>query len=144
MSVTNQSSPGPVDANLTVLLVDDDALPRRALVRTLQHDGWNVEAVDGAPAALDALSRQRFQLVISDHMMPDVSGITLLHQVRELYPATVRVITTGSADPREVEAARDAGDVDMVLHKPWSLSDVRDVMAQARRRLVANPGSGNG
>lgn len=119
----------------TVLLVDDDAMPRRALLRTLQFDGVTVNAVDGAEAALVALTQGSYQVVISDHMMPEVSGLTLLHRVAELYPSMVRVISSGSVNPTEIEIAQACGDIHLVLQKPWSMQDVRDVLDAARRQL---------
>lgn len=69
---------------LRVLIVDDEADARRLLTRVLQDSGAQVTAAAGAAEALDALSKSRPNILISDLGMPDEDGFDLIRQVRAL------------------------------------------------------------
>ncbi len=67
-----------------ILAVDDDAIVRQIIARTLTRSGYTVDlAVDGA-AGWEALSAVRYDLLITDYNMPKVSGVELLKVVRLL------------------------------------------------------------
>jgi CheY-like chemotaxis protein len=69
-----------------VLAVDDDAAVLDAVTATLERYGATVTAVDTAPAALEALQRERPDVLVSDLTMPDRGGYWLIGQVRALPP----------------------------------------------------------
>jgi HD-like signal output (HDOD) protein len=82
-----------------VLFVDDepsilDGL--RNVLRRQRHD-WDMAFAVGAAAALDELTRQPVDVVVSDMCMPGMDGAELLEQVRELYPGTARIVLSGHA-----------------------------------------------
>jgi DNA-binding NtrC family response regulator len=80
--------------NPRILVVDDTLLTRETLRQILEADGLEVEAVDCAQMALERLRSGRFQLLITDHLMPVMSGIELLNLVRaEKIPCGVIVLT---------------------------------------------------
>ena len=69
-----QSAPG----RGRILIVDDEAPVRQAIVDSLRHDGYEVwEASDG-PSALECLARQPFALVITDIVMPQMDGLSFI------------------------------------------------------------------
>jgi DNA-binding NtrC family response regulator len=88
-----------------ILVVDDDAIVLAGLRATLEREGYDVEVSRSGYAAIDALSPGRFALVITDVMMPGLSGLELLERVRELAPETHVVVLSGY--PRR-ELADDA------------------------------------
>ena len=69
-------------ANRRVLLIEDVAATRRALSVVLQEAGAEVTAVDSAPAAWDALERERPEIIVSDIGLPTIDGYTFIRQVR--------------------------------------------------------------
>ena len=71
-----------------ILLVEDAAATRRALTAVLVESGAVVDAVDSAPSALDAIDRQRPDVIVSDLGLPVVDGFTLLRQIRETEEAS--------------------------------------------------------
>ena len=78
-----------------VLLVDDQPEIRRLLRRSLVRAGHSVvEAPDGR-VAVELAQRLRFDVVISDVGMPDMSGVELLHALRQLDPDLPVVLTSG-------------------------------------------------
>lgn len=102
-----------------ILLVEDDAGLREALLDTLLLAQYQVSAVDSAEQALLTLKQQSFQLVVSDIQMQGASGLTLLKTIREQFPKIPVLMMTAYAT---VEAAVEAirlGAIDY-LAKPFS------------------------
>lgn len=113
----------------TVLLVDDDAALRRAVVRMLARLGVDVvEAVDGSDA-LAKLSQERFALVITDLDMPGVDGMTLLRAIRRAEPPPSVIVISGVGTFDDLVAARREGVVDF-LPKPFEAETLRKVVGK--------------
>ena len=69
-----------------VLVVDDDVDTRELIHWVLARAGAEVTSVESAKEALRALDRERFHVLVSDIMMPDEDGYSLLKRVRALPP----------------------------------------------------------
>ncbi|AHL76154.1 Fis family transcriptional regulator [Stutzerimonas stutzeri] len=101
-----------------ILLVEDDRALREALGDTLDLGGYSYRAVDSAEAALLALGREDFGLVVSDVNMPGMDGHALQVLIRQRYPQVpVLLMTAFGAVERAVEAMRQ-GAVDYLV-KPF-------------------------
>lgn len=70
-----------------VLLVDDNASVRSTITLVLEHCGATVTAVPGVAEALEALERERPQVLLTDIEMPGEDGYALIRKVRRLPPA---------------------------------------------------------
>jgi two-component system chemotaxis response regulator CheY len=125
-------APGdPAFANLSVLLVEDDAFAikiAQTVLKQLKVPYVNL-AKDGAEA-LDVLNSNatRFDLIISDWNMPEMSGLQLLKAVRMKWPETPFIMLTGKASPEFVVQARDNG-VDAYVVKPFSPANLGQKIA---------------
>jgi DNA-binding NtrC family response regulator len=73
------------------------------------------------------------QVVLSDHRMPEMTGIEFLSRVKDLYPDTVRIILSGYADLDSVIDAINRGAVYRYFTKPWDDEQLRDCVQQAFR-----------
>jgi len=67
----------------TILIVDDIAENRDMLSRRLERRGYMTEQAEDGQSALDAISAQAVDLVLLDIMLPDMSGLDVLRQIRE-------------------------------------------------------------
>ena len=98
---------------MTVLVVDDNDVFRRGMVRAVQRDAGMELAgeADGGEAALAAIERLQPGLVLLDFQMPDLDGLAVLRRLRDADPRpSCRVVLVSSALDDEVQrAARDAG-----------------------------------
>jgi len=84
------------DVPTEILLVDDDASVRKTMRRVLTRAGFEVEAVDGAERALEILrGGRRFDVIVTDLMMPRIDGMQLLRFVRQLDLDVPLIIITG-------------------------------------------------
>lgn len=71
-----------------VLIVDDDAVNLNVLAQTLEPDGYRLTSVTSAEQALEQIAKHRYDLVITDVMMPQTSGYELTRIIRERFNVT--------------------------------------------------------
>jgi CheY-like chemotaxis protein len=113
---------------LRILVVDDDALVLMSTTDMLEDLGHAVVAAESGHHALAQLQAARFDLIITDHAMPQMTGSQLADEVRARYPAMKIVLASGYA-----ELPTDAlGDVER-LSKPFSQVDLADAVRRATR-----------
>src|ERR1039458_5785139 len=109
-----------------ILLADDQQEVREMTKLMLGMDGHIVtEAVNGQEA-LELFAQERFDLVITDYLMPLMKGDELARNIKKLAPAEPILMITGSAaqfDGSQVSA-------DAVLNKPFGLEELRRAVAQ--------------
>ncbi len=78
----------------SVLVVEDNDLERQITAETLREEGFAVEEAGAGKQALELLGLSRFDVVLTDLMMPGISGEELMIAVRGRYPATQVVVLT--------------------------------------------------
>ena len=120
-----------------ILIVDDEENVRSLLLRHLEGDGSDCVA---CPTALDALKKmqhQHFSLVISDVMMPGMSGMDLLRLAKQEDPETAFIMITGLMDLKTAVDSLRTGACDFIT-KPFELPAIRRAVDRAleRRRLL--------
>jgi len=107
----------------TILVAEDEALSRKNVCRVLQEEGYQVhEAADGR-AALEAIDKIDFDVVLTDLQMPGADGLTVLKRVREMAPQTFVLIMTAFATVDTSVAALQLGAQDYLL-KPIVFEDL--------------------
>ena len=114
---------------LEILLVDDESELRETLASQLTASGYSVQtAADGAQGA-EALSKQPFDVLISDIRLPEIDGLTLFRQIREAAPATEVILMTAYAEVSQAVSALKEGAY-AYLTKPF---DMDELLLQVRR-----------
>ncbi|HEU4716956.1 MAG TPA: response regulator transcription factor [Bacteroidia bacterium] len=83
---------------MNILLVDDDAMITELLSMKLGEKGYNVEQVSNGWDALKELSTQKYDLLITDLMMPDISGLTVISLLKNYVFGKIPVIIITSLD----------------------------------------------
>jgi putative two-component system response regulator len=116
-----------------VLVIDDEPLVRDLVSDILADEGHDVQSVTTAEAALSALSDRSLGLVVSDIVMPELSGLELLATVRRQRPGLPVVLVTGHATHSTVSAAL-AGGADGLVMKPFSHVELLRTVGTALRR----------
>ena len=103
-----------------ILVVDDEAGIRKVLCGTLKSEGHDCLGCDSGIIALELISTESFDAVISDLRMPDLDGLELLRLVRKVRPHLAFIMATGVDDARYgVEAMKEGADDYLV--KPLNL-----------------------
>lgn len=108
---------------IRILLAEDDEVMRVYLVRALQRSGYAVSAVDRGTAALAEIERgERFDLLLTDIVMPEMDGIELAQKASVIVPDMRVMFITGfsAVTLRAGEAMPQA----KVLSKPFHLRDL--------------------
>jgi signal transduction histidine kinase/ActR/RegA family two-component response regulator len=127
----------PTDKPLRVMLVDDDAMVRETLVAGLKRLGYDVLPVSSGPEALNALEQAAGQidLMVTDQMMPGMTGVELGQRVSSQRPDLPMVLITGYASALSEEKVKAMGFRAMLM-KPVTL-DLLDRTLRAAREITA-------
>jgi len=106
----------------TVLFVDDDEEILRSLERGLLDESYNKLFVKSGKEALEALKRNKVHAIVTDMLMPEMSGLELLRIVRKDYPNITGMILTGYEMDSELINALEQGEIFKLIPKPlWKL-----------------------
>lgn len=127
-------------AQFTILIVEDEPDTAEMFAEMMRLSGYRVIKTFGGAAALRLLGQEKPHALVLDLMMPDISGIEVLLQIRRdpvLLDIPVIVVTAKSM-PADMQGAMDAG-ATTYLTKPVSFSDLRQAVVQAIEK--ATPGS---
>jgi CheY-like chemotaxis protein len=108
----------------SILLVDDNPDVRQATNDMLELAGYSVTAVASPAAALEALERSRFDLLVTDIVLPEMSGRRLAERVVAAQPATRVLFITGHAEALPPERAQPG----RLLRKPFSMEDLLEAI----------------
>jgi len=129
-------SAAPSVTPVPLIIVDDEAAHVRALCDMLQLEGYATSGFESARAALAALREQSFDLLLTDLMMPEMDGIALLREARELDIDITGIVMTGHATIDTAVKAIQAGACDYIV-KPFRVNQLLPVIARAldSRRL---------
>jgi len=83
---------------MKILIVDDDKLTLEAVSHYLKNQGYETVITENGFLALDIIQKQKIDLVITDIMMPDISGLSLLNLLKQFYFNNIPVILISSLD----------------------------------------------
>ena len=127
----------PPRGSETILIVEDDAPIRNVAHRVLERAGYVVHTAESGPVALELLTALdgRVDLVLTDLVMPGMSGLELARAVRTSHPGVRLLLTSGYAT--EALAGREIPDASLeLLAKPYAIADL---MVAVRRVLDGPP-----
>lgn len=119
-----------VSRSITRLLVVDDEPEIRAVLRELLSERYECSVAASAEDALRMLRDDHFTLIISDIMMPGMSGLEMIPHVNSLSPETLVVMISGVQTIESAIKALRAGAFDYVM-KPFDLRQVEVVVRRA-------------
>ena len=118
-----------------VLFVDDETLSRKYFSRFFGKTYEVLTAGDGQEG-LECYhaNRDRIGIVVTDQMMPEMTGLEFLAQLEAEGSQVVRVLSTAYADSAEVAEASERGLVEFFITKPWDLPELESLLEQAGLR----------
>ncbi len=105
-----------------VLVVDDEVHILRLLRRTLETNGYTVEAAESGREALEAVGRSVPDVVLLDLMLPDIDGLEVCRQLRERLEAPI-IVLSARGEERTKVSALDLG-ADDYLTKPFGTAEL--------------------
>ena len=127
---------------INVLVVDDEAVLAEMVSMALRYEGWNIATAGDGSSAIAAARAQRPDVVVLDVMLPDMSGLDVLHKLREDHPQLPVLLLTAKDAVEDRIAGLTAGGDDYVT-KPFSIEEVvLRLRALLRRTGVTTVDSG--
>jgi len=123
-----------------VLVVDDDQLVLKSMIRVLQGAGHQVHAESQGQASLDIAGRQPFDAAIVDYKLHRMTGLEVLQKLRDIQPQCVRMLMTGELVLPLVMTAVNVGKVSRVIEKPFSANVLVETLEDAvdgQKRLTS-------
>jgi DNA-binding NtrC family response regulator len=106
----------------TVLFVDDDEAILRSLERGLLDESYNKLFTKSCKEALEILKREEVHVIVTDMLMPEMTGLELLRIVRKEYPNIIGIVLTGYELDTELQNAVEQGEIFKLIPKPlWKL-----------------------
>jgi DNA-binding NtrC family response regulator len=118
-----------------LLIVEDEDTLCESLQRVFAREGYEVDIADSAESAFTLLEDRSYDLIITDIILPGISGIELLAQYRKQNPAQKVIVITAYASLTTAVEAIKAGANDFII-KPL----MHDEMKRAVRKVLDGPG----
>jgi two-component system response regulator AtoC len=116
--------------NEKILIVEDEETLRNSLIRVLTREGFAVTGVDNAEEAMRLLEREAIDLVVTDIILPGVSGIELLRWTKETLPERMVIVMTAFASLETAVETLRAGAYDYVV-KPIIHEELKQIVRNA-------------
>ena len=127
---------------INVLVVDDESVLAEMVSMALRYEGWNIATAGDGSSAIASARAQRPDVVVLDVMLPDMSGLDVLHKLREENPQLPVLLLTAKDAIEDRIAGLTAGGDDYVT-KPFSIEEVvLRLRALLRRTGVTTMDSG--
>jgi putative two-component system response regulator len=116
-----------------ILVIDDEQVIRNLMCEILERVGYETMGAETADEALAQLEDARIALIVSDIVMPGLSGLELLEEVRARRPSLPVILVTGAGTYENLSQAVTRG-ADGLVIKPFSHADLQNAVAAALER----------
>jgi DNA-binding NtrC family response regulator len=124
-----------------LVIVDDEEMVLASLRSFLALEtDYEVLTFSSPLRALESIRESQIDLVISDYLMPEMTGIEFLLEVKKLQPYATRILLTGYADKENAIRAINEVNLYQYIEKPWSNDDLKLIIQNGleRRFLMAD------
>ena len=122
-------------AGIRILIVDDERTLRESCLSVLQYEGYQVSACSRGEEAREVLKRTKFDIVLLDLYLPEISGMRLLQTCLDAHPDTIVVMITGNPSIDSSLEALRAGAWDY-LPKPFSGTHLQILLGRAAHAVI--------
>jgi response regulator RpfG family c-di-GMP phosphodiesterase len=117
-----------------ILVVDDESIVVNALKSSLERDGHRVTATTSPLKALELLRRDDYAVIISDHRMPEMTGLDFLIESRKIRPHASRILITAVLSLPTIVEAINKGEIFRFVAKPWLREELSATIQNALQR----------
>ncbi|MBC8432223.1 MAG: response regulator [Desulfobacterales bacterium] len=115
-----------MDLNMKILIADDLPEARMVIINFLENIGFtNIKEADGGTAVLRALKKEKYDLILCDWNMPDMSGVEVLKKIRsdDKLKDIPFIMVTAETEKEKILAAIEAGVSNYIL-KPFTAETI--------------------
>lgn len=121
--------------NAAILVIEDDEAIQDMLSYSLEPEGFKLHAAFTAREGWDMIENRQIDLVLLDWMLPDRSGIDLLHRIRKYYSQLPVIMITARAEEEDRVLGLDVG-ADDYITKPFSVRELKSRIQAVLRRTM--------
>lgn len=114
-----------------ILLVDDEPTILSLLSRTLTVTGYQVETAESGERALELAREHQFDFLVTDCLLPGMSGLRLAKLFLEIHPQARVVLMTGHRSWK-INAALEREEIIGLVQKPFMPNELQAILDQAR------------
>jgi DNA-binding NtrC family response regulator len=118
-----------------ILIVDDDADVLSFMADALDGHGYDVRSLQNSVHASAILGEEKFDLIVTDIVMPTVHGLEILERAKRRSPAAPVIFVTGHPQQAILDEGMEKGALD-VLEKPFSAAEFQSVVSRALAATV--------
>lgn len=113
--------------NRKILLIDDDEWIRDAMSLFFEDEGCDLIAFETAEEGIDAISTQRFDIMIVDYRLPGMDGLTFFERLNRTNQKSIKILITAYGDKEVSRKAKQVG-VDDIIDKPFTTETIETVL----------------
>lgn len=118
----------------TILFVDDSRVVLETAKELFSSQGVEILTANNAREAVEIFRHQDIAVVVSDNCMPEISGLELLTQLKEISPETIKILMTAHADLSSALKAINLSEVYRFILKPWKDEELLEAVQEGIRR----------
>jgi len=130
-----------LEAPPQLLIIDDEPIIGKRLQHAFGKVGLNALIFTSPQAAMEAMNKESFNVVITDFRMKGMDGLEVFRQVKQLNQKTKVIIISGSASPETVDTAFQEGVFDFLV-KPFRLDELKSSVSRAMEEIKGEDGGG--
>ncbi len=120
--------------NISLLFVDDEKNVLNALERAFMDSGMRVNTAADAFEAIEILRNCDIAVIVSDNLMPGMTGVEFFRRAKDISPDSVRIMMTAYADVGSAIDAINKGEVYRFITKPWDEEELREIIGGAAQK----------
>ncbi|MCK9297127.1 MAG: sigma-54 dependent transcriptional regulator [Desulfobulbaceae bacterium] len=123
------------DKAIRILVVDDEIINLQNIHHVLTKEGYHVETASCGKEAVEIITHNRFDLIITDLKMPDIDGVQVMNIAKEMQPEAEVIIITGYATVNSAVEAMAEGAF-YYMAKPIKLNELRALVKKALEKTI--------
>lgn len=121
----------------TILIVDDEPQIVEVLKRIFHKSEYRILSAHNSREAMELLALNQVQIIISDHLMPGMTGVELLTAIKKIYPDTIRIILSGQSDVSTIIEAINRGAIWKYFTKPVETELLKKAVRKAYQKMLS-------
>jgi DNA-binding NtrC family response regulator len=121
--------------DMKILLVDDDESIRDSLSMFFLSEGIHIDTLETAEEGLEALKDHHYDIIITDHRLPGMDGLTFLRHLQTLCPTTFKVLITAYGGYDMIITAAELG-VNEYIEKPFTTKLIKNALSKLMERNI--------
>jgi DNA-binding NtrC family response regulator len=114
----------------SILLIEDDPWSRDSLSTFFRIVECRMQSAENAMEAIEAVSRDRFDLILCEYQLPGMNGLTLLKMLGDIHPGAVKFLFTSYPIQKLAEEAGRSG-IHEVIRKPFTMATLEESLMRS-------------